>query len=134
MKKLIVLIVFMMSFSALAQLKIKFSCVIDYTSHYGNHERIIKTGKFDHINGFTAMPYALIPGFYTSDYQYKFYFLAETRKVPNSTQVKIDSRMVITRDLEEYTFYGFNKLKARIEGMTSEKKQEIDISCETVPY
>lgn len=115
-------------------LKIKFSCAIDYTSHYGNHERIIRSSKFDLVNGFTAMPYAVIPAFHTSDYQYSFYFLAESRKVPNSTQVKIDSRMVITRDLEEYTFYGFNKLKARIEGMSSEKRQEIEISCETVPY
>ena len=123
-----------MSFSALAELKIKFTCEIDYTSHYGNHERIVKSGKFNLINGFTAMPYALIPAFHTSDYQYKFYFIADSRKVPNSTKVKIDSKMVITRDSEEYTFYGFNKLKARVDGISSEKTQEIEVKCETVPY
>jgi hypothetical protein len=134
MKKLLMLLMLAISFSASAEYRLKFICGIDYTDSDGNYERIVKESKFDRINNFTNMPYATIPAFHTSDYMYSFYFRAQSSSIPNSQQIKVESKLVMSHVLEEFTFHGFNILKAEVEGASSQKRQKLKVKCETIPY
>lgn len=80
------------------------------------------------------MPYAMILAFRTSDFKYSFYFRAQTLSIPNSEQIKVESKLVMSHALEEFTFHGLHILKAEVEGVSSQKRQMLKVKCETVPY